>query len=82
MPSVNSCAVHKLELKMNQDNIFEPLVEFVQDARKLLAEAKRPDVKGKLLNVQSKILWIHLFEGPSMELRAARKASNNPPPVG
>jgi len=31
----------------NQENIFEPLVEFLQDAKALLLQAKRPDVKGE-----------------------------------
>jgi hypothetical protein len=30
-----------------QDNILEPLVEFLQDAKKLLQDAKRPDMTGK-----------------------------------
>jgi len=32
----------------NQDSFFEPLVEFAQDAQKLLLQAKRPDAKGTL----------------------------------
>ena len=30
-----------------QDNIFEPVAEFLQDAKTLLQQAKRPDVKGE-----------------------------------
>ena len=36
-------------MSVNQD-ILEPIVEFVQDAQKLLLEAKRPDVKGEWKN--------------------------------
>ena len=42
-----------------QENIFEPVVEFVQDAKKLLQMAKRPDLSGKFFSL---ILNFPLFD--------------------